>query len=934
MLKISSKNIKQIRKGGDWDLQFDGKVYKTVRAKDLYDRMTKRAWWYNEPGALFLDTVENMNNAPHHFKVDRANPCVAKGTLVNTPRGYRKVEDIHIGDAISTLHRKGYEHVKSIEVHEDMLVNKAVFSDGNVQYITDAHIYHVKSKDSNKVERKRFDELSVGDKIQIQPVEIWGEIDENSLEYKRAVLVGILLGDGSYSEKSLTANNNIKISTSSDDAEYNENLKTLIREAGFVCGNIYVDKNSKSATLSISNGRGVLEELGIEPLLSYEKYIPEEYLSNKNKLAGVVNGLIASDGNILVRSGTMPLVRFKTSSEKLYHSYRKGLLNLGVKCGLYYGDKERQKSGTIGDREIGRKHDIYEAYTSGAMAKDLIRILPDNIHPDKKDRMDKIMYNYITSGNHYFVELVEIERHVRRDTVYDLYCEGSDTWITEGVVQQGCGEIVMGSYSLCCLSSINFSKLVRNPFTEDAYFDFDRLNYLVKLGVRFLDNVLDATDYPLKKIEDNSKRWRRIGLGFTGLGDTFMKMRMPYGSKESVLLADKIANFMAESAYNYSVDLAIEKGSFPGFDEGIGDYGFIKKLKPETQKRIKEFGLRNIGLLTVAPTGTTSLTLGNNCSSGIEPIFSLQYDRTVRQDDGSLKTDTVYDGGWLEYIEHSGYKEGDGLPDWVITSHQVPIKGGIDVQASFQNWIDHSISRTINIPFGTPLEEYKDIFLYAWEKGLKGITSFHEGAAMEGVLTTKKEEDDVWKTIEVLKNSTKRPDELPCDIFEIQVNKEPVIVLVGLNPEEPYNGLPYEIFYTDNSEGLINLNKAKEGKIVKITDSKTKPSRYDLVVEGKRSKFILEDLAETFNDDYATMCRLLSLSMRHQIPIEFIMVQMNKVRRFGTFQKAIARVLKKYVPDGEMLSGGTASKCPECGESMRFENGCTVCASCGFSTCG
>lgn len=903
----------------------------------------------------------------------------------------------------------------------------------------------------------------------------------------------------------------------------------------------------------------------------------------------------------------------------------------------------------------------------------------------------------------------------------------------------------MPSYSLCCLSSINYSKLVRNPFTEEAYFDFDRLEELVKIGVRFLDNVLDATDYPLPKIEEISKRWRRIGLGLTGIGDAFMKLRMVYGSEESVVFSEKLSNFVAEVAYNYSVDLAIEKGSFPGFDEGIGDYGFIKKLKPETQARIKKHGLRNIGLLTSAPTGTTSLTLGNNCSSGIEPIFSLQYDRTIKQDDGTTKTETVYDDGWLDFVEHSGHKEGYELPDFVITSHEVSIKGGIDVQAAFQKWIDHSISKcvakgtlistnkgiipieklsntkyekedsfgelndeyyvfdeygnkqkvishyfngtkdgieitfsngskitgsnehklktdngwkklseikegdyvlyrkncnlndvnvlneipqpnfynnierkfpkfmtkefakflgmfvadgfttkngfgivekdenvkkeveklfnvlfggskisvdkrsgvrshlinsraiarlfdiwigkgcvnkkvpdeimkssheiqiaflegitldgyiaqsntlvlyegyseklteqisiicqdlgirnyigtkkvkdgrlsnisysvrifpeskiinpieehkknyscnfrkkemllveggdreyylnnlpstknkdyfsfrnlkralknsnfvsrgllekscgvdkldkellgvkvvnvkevkdvelydieventhsylingivshnTINIPFGTPLEEYKDIFLYAWEKGLKGVTSFHEGAAMEGVLTTKKKEDDVWKTIEVLKNSTKRPNELPCDIYEIQVNKEPVIVLVGLNPEEPYNGLPYEIFYTDNSEGLINLNKAKEGKIVKITDSKTKPSRYDLVVEGKRSKFILEDLAETFNDDYATMCRLLSLSMRHQIPIEFIMTQMNKVRRFGTFQKAIARVLKKYIPDGEMLSGGTASKCPECGESMRFENGCTVCASCGFSTCG
>jgi ribosomal protein S27AE len=844
--------------------------------------------------------------------------------------------------------------------------------------------------------------------------------------------------------------------------------------------------------------------------------------------------------------------------------------------------------------------------------------------------------------------------------------------------------------------------LVKNQFTENAEFDWEEFKNMARLGVRFLDNVLDATDYPLEKIEKISKAWRRIGLGITGLGDALLKLKIRYGSKESVDFVYEMGNVLAESAYNASVDLALQKGSFPAYDSHIGHSGFITRLSEGTQKRIQEVGLRNIGILTTAPTGclvpesivstndglytleelipnyknyedgtwipqenlgalneyekyegirntfingfkptkkistksgvnlegtpnhkfkvlngtsfdwkkledlsvgdnivykiggyekkdnkrlilpdyakhpnekdirlpeeitaefafflglynadgsthnkgirinlnhltnesievveliknlfnwnskvvdngkncdsvyissqrllnfleingliknkalgieipkavrlsskesilsyidgyfygdgsssrgtmyidtyseknaqqlaiimravginssisvydksldegsysnnlsyriywkkygsigeerakryikkdlkekvdylndyfgkglfidevvaisdsnnytldlevpdgrtyiansyvshnTTSLSLGNNCSSGIEPIFSLQYDRSIRQDDDTTKTQTVYDDGWLEYIEYAGYKEGNDLPDYVVVSHNVSITEGIDIQAALQYWIDHSISKTINMPFETTLEQYKDIFMYSWKKGLKGVTSFHEGASMDGILSTKK--DDGWRNIEVLKNAMKRPESLPCDIYDITVNKEPVIVLVGKNPDSPYNNAPYEIFYTDNHDDIVDLKRFKEGSIVKVYDGAEKASRYDLLIEGKRSKIVVENLAEVFNDDYASMCRLLSLLMRHQVPLEFIVAQMNKVKKFGTFQKAIARVLKYYIPDGEMISSNKA-ECPECGGTMVFEGGCTVCSSCGYSTCG
>ena len=486
----------------------------------------------------------------------------------------------------------------------------------------------------------------------------------------------------------------------------------------------------------------------------------------------------------------------------------------------------------------------------------------------------------------------------------------------------------MPAYSLCCLSAINLAKLVNNPFTDEAKFDFNRFRELVQMGVRFLDNVLDATDYPLERIEYMSKEWRRIGLGVTGVADMMLKMKIRYGSQDSVYFVDELAEFMAEASYNASIDLAIEKGSFPAFDKNIGKAGFITKLSQEIQDEIQNYGLRNIGILTIAPCGTTSLTLGDNCSSGIEPIFSLQYDRNVRQEDNTQKVDTVYDAGWLEYLEHFPEMVGsETLPDYVVVSHEVSIKEGIDVQAAFQNWIDHSISKTINMPYETTLEEYKDIFTYAWSKGLKGTTSFHEGASMDGILSTKPKEEvkptGFWEQVSVLPNAMKRPETLDCDIYEMTVNKQKMVVLVG-----KYEDKPYEVFITANADGLIDLDKAKQGII-----RKTPKSTYDLVLQGKNSTFVLEDITSIFDNDLAAMCRLLSLAMRHHIPLQFITDQLNKTKRFDNFSKIMVRVLKKYIDDGEAVISHSSGLCPECETPLNFVEGCKTCPSCGWSKC-
>ena len=211
----------------------------------------------------------------------------------------------------------------------------------------------------------------------------------------------------------------------------------------------------------------------------------------------------------------------------------------------------------------------------------------------------------------------------------------------------------MAPYNACNLSSINFSKLVRNAFTDSAEFDFERLQQLVKIGIRFLDNVLDVTKHPLEKITLNSKNWRRIGLGFTGLGDAFAMLKIKYGSEESKLLSHEIGTIFRNVAYEASIELAKEKGPFPACDnDKLLKANFIIGLPEYIKENISKYGLRNIQMLTVPPTGTISLTVGNNCSSGIEPIIQLEYPRVIRTgNEDETKKETVYDYAWLKYKE-------------------------------------------------------------------------------------------------------------------------------------------------------------------------------------------------------------------------------------------------------------------------------------------
>ncbi|MDC7225923.1 MAG: adenosylcobalamin-dependent ribonucleoside-diphosphate reductase [Spirochaetales bacterium] len=482
-----------------------------------------------------------------------------------------------------------------------------------------------------------------------------------------------------------------------------------------------------------------------------------------------------------------------------------------------------------------------------------------------------------------------------------------------------CGELVMPPYSLCCLSAINLTKYIDNPFTDNAVFNFEQFAKTVSVGVRFLDNILDVTEYPLEKIETFSKQWRRIGLGITGLGDAFTMLGVKYGSRDSKDIVEEIAATLRNESYLASAAIAAEKGTFPAYDEEkYLQAEFIKNLPEQIRSEIKKNGIRNVQMNTIAPTGTTSLSVGQNCSSGIEPIFALTYNRTIRTGVADQTvTEEVSDYAYNMYRDITG---NDDVPEYFVTTLEIDPYDSIDVQAAFQKYIDHSISKTLNLPDGTSFEEYQNLFMYAYDKGLKGFTTFNPNGSMKGILEySNKDSEEPIHT----HHAPTRPSELPCDIHRVRAGRNSIIVIVG----KLKNSL-YELFVIDDPESKIDIETEK-----KTVVRKAGGGRYDLVYLNGSEEIKLQNFTKEFDSPNSSLARFISMSLRHGTPLQFVINQLQKDTNFTDFERSVARVLKNYIKDGEEVITSDG-ECPECKQRLTYADGCITCFNCGYSRCG
>lgn len=324
----------------------------------------------------------------------------------------------------------------------------------------------------------------------------------------------------------------------------------------------------------------------------------------------------------------------------------------------------------------------------------------------------------------------------------------NNLWYREWIVATNpCGEIPLPAYGACNLGALNLTQFVLNPFEEHAKIDWEKLEKTTMIATRFLDNIIDVSDYPLKAQQNESLATRRIGLGITGLGDLFVMLNIRYGSEVSLQLARQIMKIVSETTWQTSIELANERGSFPLFQANKYLAGnFVKSLSSDIQSQIKKNGMRNSHHNTIAPTGTISL-LANNISNGLEPIFMPFYERVVRTADGDEKKFLVRDYAISAWKKHN--KEIDYPPAWTDT-HKLTAEDHLNIQAAVQPYIDNAISKTINLPRDYPFEKLHNVYKQAYELGLKGCTIYRPNSIRGSVLNIVDKEDDVDRCCQVI----------------------------------------------------------------------------------------------------------------------------------------------------------------------------------------
>ncbi len=309
-----------------------------------------------------------------------------------------------------------------------------------------------------------------------------------------------------------------------------------------------------------------------------------------------------------------------------------------------------------------------------------------------------------------------------------------------------CAEEFLPAYGCCCLGSIDLTRFVHDPFTESARFDMDAFAGVVEVAVRMLDNVLDATPWPLKQQDEESRAKRRVGLGYTGLGDALAMLRLRYDTEKARGMAARISEFMRDRAYMASIDLAIERGAFPMFNKDLYLSGgnFASRLPNEIKDRIRQHGIRNSHLLAIAPTGTSSLAFADNASNGIEPPFSWTYTRKKRMADGTHKDFRVEDHAWRLYRHMFG--EEARLPDYFVTALEISADAHQEMVAAVAPFVDTSISKTVNVAEDYPYARFEGLYMKAWRAGLKGLATYRPNSVLGAVLTPDAAKDSIALT--------------------------------------------------------------------------------------------------------------------------------------------------------------------------------------------
>lgn len=910
-----------------WKFQFENEyetIEKEIGASELFHMICEHAWKSGDPGILLVDTAKRYSNSDVlGFPIVSTNACsFSPDTLVTTNDGVFPITEL-VGKTVNVWDSNQWTQVSNFRKTGYDRLYRITLNNGLYYDATSNHRFLL----SDGTE-KRTSELSINDSLYIDStVESHGSIKELGTYVK-----GFLLGDG-YEKHAHGLSSPIPALTVYDTKEACKNrivsslqeipsdsfiFKKAIRQVGWGCKFSEQNKNSEAWRLKglSCRERDTLYKWASE----YKKKLPDEvFMWDKQSKVNLIAGIFDSDGCAFEDERHC---FYRISS--IYKEFLVSLLRLLGTFGISgkIGLKRKAQVGNIKGRVVNQKTiwilTIPKKYSIKLAQTITFERLKSFAY--KSYKVDVRDYSIITS----------IEDLNYSSDVYCCTVPTNGRFLVNGGLISLNSEQWLDSHNVCLLSSINVAPL------GTEYGESTR-NDLFRCGIYMLDAFrryeYDESRSPNSIQHEKLKTMPRIGLGITGLADYFINHQVPYGSNNSMVMSDYLFRNLAAVSYQTSYEIAVRDGkSFPAYNAlQYQKSAYVQRLLKEEVIAPEWLTMQaHVCKTTIAPNGTVTM-VAEVGGSGIEPIFSKYYVRRERSTTGDFQEWFTFNDAVRNYLESKGLEvtkeNADALdgPEW-ITAHTVDNMAKIRLMSIIQKWIDSSISVTYNLPKTATIENVKQIYYEAWKHELKGVTVYREGSKEKGILITEENyNESLQEKAMTNRFSPTRPETVECDIYQRMVNKERHIVLVGL-----VEGKPYEIFVTNDPEKKINLSQHTKGYITKV-----KKGRYDLQIMNGEERTILKDISKVFDKEYGSLSRMVSMSLRHNVPLPFIVDQLAKDKQFDSFEKAVSRTLKNYIGEGEKVLTSDHT-CPICGSDLIYQGGCKSCVdieNCGWSKC-
>ncbi len=882
----SEKFMWAVQNDDDWDLlnPRTREIVRTVRARDLFDLICEMAWKTGDPGMIFLDKMNKDNPLAHLGVITSTNPCVCGDTLVHTAEGPKRAKDL-CGRKVQLLlngrvmpsteegfFRTGVKPLLRLTTREGFSLR--LTADHPVLRVTENTRYRHRTEWTAAGSLKPGDGIMLNDHRKSPEWSGSGDIDQG-------YLIGLLIGDGTFKKDKTVLSVWMPEERVSGDEDMGQGPRAAMSESMKAVSTMphrsdfqgWIPVMGRSEYRLASGAiKNLASSLGMSP--SCKTITPEMETSCSSSFTrGLLRGLFDTDGSIQGDQKKGISIRLSQSSLPTLEAVQRMLLRLGI-VGTIYKNRREESSAILPDGRGGMKAYNTKAQHELVISKENIRLFAEKIgfaDTDKQTRLDDSLGRYKRSLNReLFTATVDRILPDGEEVVFDVRVPGEHAFDANGLVVHNCGEQPLLPYEACNLGSINLANMV-----SENDVNWEKLRLTTRLAVRFLDNVIDVNQYPLPQIEEMVKKTRKIGLGIMGWADMLFQLRIPYDSDEALELAGKVMSLISDTGRKESSELAHNRGECPALPGS---------------------GLRNGTITTIAPTG--SLSMIADCSSGIEPVFALEF------------TKEVLDGTQFSYRNRyyaEALEKGES-PDVIErvfrSSHDIAPEWHVKMQSAFQEHVDNAVSKTINLPGSATVEDVEKAYMLAWKTYCKGITVFRDGCRAGQVLYVEK---------------SARQQTLPIpQVSEVEKPMDRPFILGGKTAKIP----------TSYGNLYLTVNEVN-GRPVEV-----------FTTMGKSGH---ETMAFT-----EAMGRLISLALRSGVKIHGIIKQMKGIGGSQPVWHDNGVIMS--VPDaisyglmsmgyldleekGMMESLSETDMCPVCGASMARQEGCIKCPACGFSRC-